>query len=70
MVAACLLVVAGVLYANQWQIGGTALGLLAFAMMMGCCLVPMLFLGGKNSGSCCGDKKQETADKQKTASCH
>ena len=66
----CLLFVAGALYANQWQIGGVATGVLAFALMMGCCLVPMLFVSRKSSGCCCGGKKQEVGDKQKAASCH
>ncbi len=70
MIAWCLLVVAGSLYANQWQIGGTAVGVLAVAMMIGCCLGPILFLGRKSSGSCCGGKKQEVGEKQKAASCH
>ena len=70
MIVFCLLVLAGALSAKQFQIG-TAVGIAAFILMMGCCLIPLLSFSCKSSGSCCGQSKMhETGRKEKTKSCH
>ena len=68
--ALCLGVLAVALFASNFQLGGSAAGILAVVLMLGCCLLPH-FLSHKGGGCCGGkDKAANESNAEKKASCH